>query len=233
MIGQLVLGTVEINVRENAHNGGHDTEDWGGIPVIVLFEDDYQLPPPGLGVIDSFRNQGRNKRSQNGAQQFINLGRRAMELTIQMRQDEEQKQLHELLHHYRTGFPRKEDEDVLLELHLNSGKLTQAQIKEIKNNATYIFANKKDMIEHNWEKLKEEHSPTNPVARIQTQTTSKGITYKGRARCINRELDIDPILSICRGAKVQITGKNFDYKKVLKKTYKLLDEMDIDPPTEI
>jgi ATP-dependent DNA helicase PIF1 len=36
MIGQLVLGTIEINVRENAHNGGHDTEDWGGIPVIVL-----------------------------------------------------------------------------------------------------------------------------------------------------------------------------------------------------
>jgi hypothetical protein len=61
MIGQLVLGTVEINVRENAHNGGHDTEDWGGIPVIVLFGDDYQLPPPGLGAIDSFCNQGRNK----------------------------------------------------------------------------------------------------------------------------------------------------------------------------
>jgi hypothetical protein len=30
------------------------------------------------------------------------------------------------------------------------------------------------MIEHNWEKLREQHSPTNPIARIQTQTTSKG-----------------------------------------------------------
>ena len=40
------------------------------------------------------------------------------------------------------------------------------------------------MIEHNWEKLREEHSESNPVARIQTQTTSKGITYRGRAKCL-------------------------------------------------
>jgi hypothetical protein len=101
-------------------------------------------------VIDSFCNQCKNKKSQNGAQKFINLGRRTMEFTIQMRQDEDQKQLQELLKCH--GFPRKEDEDcdVLLELHLNSGKLTNAQIQKVKDNATFIFANKKEMIEHNW-----------------------------------------------------------------------------------
>jgi hypothetical protein len=59
------------------------------------------------------------------------------------------------------------------------------------------------MIEHNWEKLKEQHSTTNPVARIQTQTTSKAITYKGCVKCFTKESDIDPMLNICRGAKVQ------------------------------
>ncbi len=39
-------------------------------------------------VIMEFSND-----DEGGAQQLINLGRRAMELTIQMRQDEEQKQL--------------------------------------------------------------------------------------------------------------------------------------------
>jgi hypothetical protein len=59
--------------------------------------------------------------------------------------------------------------------------------------------------------LKEEHSSSNPVARIQTQTISKGIiTYRGRAKCITRQSDIDPVLNICRGARVQITGKNFE-----------------------
>ncbi len=210
MISQQVFGTAERNVKETAHNGGHDTEDWGGIPIVILFGDDYQLPPIGLGAIDSFRNQGKNKTSQNGAKQFINLGRKTMELTIQMRQNEEQNQLHQLLKHYQVGSPRKEDEDVLLELHLNSGKLTQSQVKKVKEAATYIFANKKEMNEHNWEKLREEHSPTNPVARIQSQTTSKGIKYKGCARCIIKESDVEPILNICRAAKVQITGENFE-----------------------
>jgi hypothetical protein len=47
------------------------------------------------------------------------------------------------------------------------------------------------MIEHNWEKLKDKHSPTSPVARIQMQTTSKGIKYKGHRKCITKESDIE------------------------------------------
>ncbi len=34
MISQLVIGRAEKNVRETAHDGGHETEDWGGIPVV-------------------------------------------------------------------------------------------------------------------------------------------------------------------------------------------------------
>jgi hypothetical protein len=46
MISQRVLRSTEMNVRATAHGGGHENEDWGGIPVIVLFGDDYQLTPP-------------------------------------------------------------------------------------------------------------------------------------------------------------------------------------------
>jgi hypothetical protein len=130
MIAQIAIGSAEINVHETAHNGGHDTEDWGGIPAVVAFGDDYQLPPPTLGAIDSLFNQGKNKFSQNGAQQFINLGRRTMELTKIMRQNEDQKEFLDLLKHCRLGYPREEDKYVLLSLHLNSGNFTQAQIEE-------------------------------------------------------------------------------------------------------
>jgi ABC-type cobalamin/Fe3+-siderophores transport system ATPase subunit len=210
MIGQVVIGTAEVNVRETAHGGGHDSEDWGGIPVVVTFGDDYQLPPPGLGAIDSLLNQGKSKMSHNGAQQFINLGRRTMGLTMNMRQNEEQKEFRELLKYVRIGNLRESDKEILMSLHLNSGKFTQAQIEQIKREATYIFANKKEMMEHNWEKLKETHSATNPVARIQAQTMSKGLMYRGRAKCMRQESDIEPILNICRQARVQITGKNFE-----------------------
>ncbi len=42
----MLLGQTELNIKETVHNGGHDTEDWGGIPVVAIFGDDYQLPPP-------------------------------------------------------------------------------------------------------------------------------------------------------------------------------------------
>jgi ATP-dependent DNA helicase PIF1 len=59
MIAQVVIGTAEINVRETAHNRGYDTEDWSGIPAVVLFGDDCQLPPPSLGAKDWLINQGK------------------------------------------------------------------------------------------------------------------------------------------------------------------------------
>jgi hypothetical protein len=126
-----------------------------------------------------------------------------------MRQDTDQTQQREMFKNLRVGHPTEVDKDILLSLHLNRGNFSQQQIDEIMEKATFIFAKRKDMIEHKWHKLKETHSSTNPVARIQTQTTSKGVKYNGRVKCLCKESDIDPILNICRGAKVQITGKNF------------------------
>jgi hypothetical protein len=54
----------------------------------------------------------------------------------------------------------------------------------------YIFANKKDMIKHNQELLKEEHLSTNPVTRTQTQTTSKGTVCKGHEKYLKDKLTL-------------------------------------------
>jgi hypothetical protein len=45
MVSQRKLGSAEMNIRSTAHGGGHDNEDWGGIPVVILFVDDFQLTP--------------------------------------------------------------------------------------------------------------------------------------------------------------------------------------------
>jgi len=53
MVSQWVLGSAEMNIRSTAHGGGHGNEDWGGIPVVILFGDDFQLTPPcEEGAID-------------------------------------------------------------------------------------------------------------------------------------------------------------------------------------
>jgi hypothetical protein len=82
MIGLMLLGQTENNVKETVYNGSHNTEDWGGIPLVANFGDDYQLPPPVCpGIFDAFNYKNKNKISQNGCQQFINLGQKTMELT--------------------------------------------------------------------------------------------------------------------------------------------------------
>ena len=68
MVSQRVLGSAEMNIRSTAHGGGHDNEDWGGIPVVILFGDDFQLTPPcEEGAIDAFDHQGYSTESKNGA----------------------------------------------------------------------------------------------------------------------------------------------------------------------
>jgi hypothetical protein len=211
MIGLMLLGQTENNVKETVYNGSHNTEDWGGIPLVANFGDDYQLPPPVCpGIFDAFNYKNKNKISQNGCQQFINLGQKTMELTEIMWQTEEEEEFRHLLENTRIGYPSENDKDILLSLHLNSGNFTLKQKEYILNKATFLYTNKQDVIERNRNKIKEIHTAENPVARIQNQTTSKNVTYNGKAKCMRKECDIDPILNCCHESRVQLTGKTLN-----------------------
>ena len=75
LISQQVLGTCEVHARKTAHNFGHENEDWGGIPVVILFGDDYQLPPViHAGAFNVFKAPKGGKYSAmtvNGRRQFL------------------------------------------------------------------------------------------------------------------------------------------------------------------
>jgi hypothetical protein len=79
------------------------------------------------------------------------------------------------LENTRIGYPSENNKDILLSLHLNGGNFTPKQKEYILNKATFLYGNKQDVIEHNWNKIKEIHTAENPVARIQNQTTSKNV----------------------------------------------------------
>eukprot|EP00978_Attheya_sp_CCMP212_P045218 scaffold337894_cov67-Attheya_sp.AAC.1 len=44
-----VLVAAEKHLSMTMHGGTHESEDWGGLPIVVLIGDDYQLPPP-MGI---------------------------------------------------------------------------------------------------------------------------------------------------------------------------------------
>ncbi len=68
-----------------------------------------------------------------------------------MRQKKEEQELQNVLRNIRIGDPSDDNVDTIFSLHLNSGKLAFEQIEEIKQKATYIFANRRHMEEHNRE----------------------------------------------------------------------------------
>ena len=45
MVSSAVLAASERNIRRNIYGCQNRNEYWGGLPVVILFGDDYQFPP--------------------------------------------------------------------------------------------------------------------------------------------------------------------------------------------
>ncbi len=58
MLSSIVLAAAERNVRQSVYKGQNSREIWGGVPVVLLFGDDYQLFP----VIEESTIQGYSKK---------------------------------------------------------------------------------------------------------------------------------------------------------------------------
>ena len=216
MISQNVLGAAEMNISNTAHNFGHESEDWGGIPVVVIFGDDYQLPSIEPGAIDCFstsKNETIGKKT-NGKRHFLILAKTVMELKEIMRQQQQEVLFIRILTNIRIGNASNEEIAILMSLHLSDHRFSEEDRKKIRENAMYIFANKAPMQEHNRQKLKEQNSEDNPVARIHTTTTTQNKKYRGITKHFARQqmqsTAIPAVVNICRGARVQLTGKNFE-----------------------
>ena len=84
-----VLGTAERNTADICHGGAHQHKDWGGIPIIILIGDDYQLPPPTnvqKGAFDTMDSStSHSQQSYNvgafGSQLLQTMSETCMELT--------------------------------------------------------------------------------------------------------------------------------------------------------
>jgi hypothetical protein len=61
MLSSKVLAAAERNVQYSVYKGQNSGEIWGGVPVVLLFGDDYQLFP----VIEEGAIQGYSKKKLN------------------------------------------------------------------------------------------------------------------------------------------------------------------------
>ena len=224
MLQSELLGVMEAYSRLTVHGGLNHSKPWGQIPIILLVGDDYQLPPINKGAFDSFidlqskieevhqvKSTNANKRIARGHHQFQDIGKKVMYLKKSVRQHDSQHRLQSLLQGLRGENDENLSEDdiefLATNFHLMSPHFSEDDRKELCKDALFLFANKKPKQLFNDQKLRELQSPTNPVARIKSET----INNHGKIVSNNKHYDNETtanVLCICIGASVALSGCN-------------------------
>lgn len=205
-----LLGTAEAMAAETMHGGPfHQDESWGGLPVVVMVGDDYQLPAIGEGPFTAlFRNYG-SKMNYRGRKALLECADFVMDLSTSKRVTGSQNKTRALLNRLRVG-TNITDEDVAKLMSLHMDNIREVHGKEaadaIEEKAMYLFFKNKKRINHNMEQLYRRSSKKNPVAVIKSRTFGRG-----RAKGLRSHFDSDlpSACLICEGSKVAINSRNF------------------------
>jgi hypothetical protein len=213
MLDGAMLGIIQNYMAQCAHQGLNKDHPWGGIPIIILVGDDYQLPPIMSGAfyaLDPYQLTKTFRMSYayfqirlKGFAEFRKIGNTVIYLEGEKRVNEGQDMFKRLLKAVRCEDENKkmtEDEvQTLLELDLYHSSFTAEQRRIIQEEATYIFANREPRDKHNSWKLKLANSSTTPVARIKSKTVKPG----GRPVSNQSHFDLDRQpgrVLLCKGA---------------------------------
>ena len=210
LVSSKVLGTAEHMASETMHGGGfHRDESWGGLPIVVLVGDDYQLPGIGEGPFTALLSRYGTKMTYLGRQALLECAEFVVELGSSKRVNRNQNGTRQLLDRLRVGTEIEEsDIDKLLSLHLEAIRDVhgKAIVDEIENKAMFLFYKNDKRIRHNMKQLAKKCSRDNPVAVVKSK--SSGNTT-GKAIKSHFESDLPSASLLCVGAKVAISSRNF------------------------
>ena len=211
-----ILGATEKHISKAMHGGTHENEDWGGLPIVALIGDDYQLPPPNIhkGPVHTVASEihssmlNMDNVVSNGCFQFRNFAKQTLELTSSHRQGCSQTQFKGILARVRECVPTREDARILVEEHHIRNK-APGVAKELCKGSLFLFSTRAKRDDHNLKMLCEESSELNPVAILKNKycSNSGGKVFKSHFDFKNY---VTPLL--CRGCMVSIQGKNFNPK---------------------
>jgi PIF1-like helicase len=209
LVSSKVLGTCETLMSETLHEGGHHSNDsWGGIPVVIMVGDDYQLPGIGEGAFSALFSTYGSKMVFKGRKALLECSEYVLNLEGSKRVKENESETKLLLDRVRLGTDITEsDVDKLMSLHLDSMQKRHGSqvVADIEQRALYLFYRNDKRIHHNLLQLVKRCSDSNPVAMIR----SKSIGPQG-GKGIKRHFDSDlpGTALLCIDCKVAMHSRN-------------------------
>jgi hypothetical protein len=174
LIGATTLGWVEFMCRYGVEEGQNFDKTWGGLPVVIFFGDDVQLPP----VLDSpvYNTSGKTPAALHGALVWKNFNH-AVNLQQLVRQAPDQQQLKEVLLALREYKTTSCHANWLQNFQWNNLRLKYGTdfLSRLSENGLFVFPTHEEVWGHNKMKLLEVNE-TYPVAK--SNAISHGIHAK-------------------------------------------------------
>jgi hypothetical protein len=165
MISQQLLGTLEGNVWNTAHEVSNVNQGWGGIPVVVIFGDDCQLPSVAcngataviISQVGEYKSLSKNKKNE-GMMQFLSLSESIIELDEVVCRATDQNYYKSMLGRLRFGWTKSSGRERLKTLALDEDNYSRMEIEDLTSGALHLFAkhaNRLAYSEKKWPKLRQ------------------------------------------------------------------------------
>ena len=227
MISSKVLAAAERNTRECIYNGQNSTELWGGLPVVLLFGDDYQLMPVNNdgaihGYAKRYATTSHYRTDKMTAAQYFSyrgdwlftevMTENVYFLTKNYRV--QSRKFKELLERVRIGEPTQEDAERIMKLHHTYYRTDKTFKDKIENHekTIWLFSKKKQVASKNVEKLVETSKENKvPVARLDCWYDTNKLQNDRERHAVRSHFDIGnyvPHTDLCVGSRVAIQKWN-------------------------
>ena len=210
LVNSQLLGTAETMISETALGGGHLTSDsWGGIPVVVLVGDDFQLQGTQEGAIQCRLRGDKGAMTRAGRAAFIECAQTVYDLQKIRRVNDDKQEDKALMNRIRLGNNILDSDcERLLGLRLDRIERQHGKeyVREIRKNAIHLFYTNEKRVRHNIEMVAELSSVTNPVAFVRSQ--SKGGRYGKGVKSHFSNMEIPGTCMLFNDARVCLENRN-------------------------
>jgi hypothetical protein len=206
------LGRVEKRISDTIHTSqGQRDQLFGGLPVLILVGDDYQLPAQN-GIIQNMDRTRMDVNTARGMQIFWECANTVMVLQTSRRMADSNKDQKILLNKVRLGAMDLTSNEVhkLQSLRLENIKRKHGQMvhDEIMRKSVFLFYTNDKKDKQNMKMLRNHSNETNPVAVVKPRSSGP---RAGRAVARHFPNSKSPLCAfLCRGAKVAIDAINYN-----------------------
>lgn len=210
------LGCTAHAIAETIFGGGpFPTESWGGLPVLIMFGDDYQLPSTKEGALNALNSTKTTFMHVLGKNTFLECAENVMFLRSSKRIQKSQKANKRLIEAVRLRHDLSEPQvQKLMNLSLDEyeKKFGTNARKEVEDKAIYLFYTNSKRVRHNIRKLATVATADNPAAFLRCKgygtTSGKAVSRHFDGNSAGKK---DPAgnVQVCVNAKVALDSKNF------------------------